>query len=70
MLETKPELQPAFLNPTTGASKLVECIRVDGACDEGPSHEEVQYWWTERHMLLGKVTTLATIQQEAVGPPF
>lgn len=60
MLETKPELQPAFLNLITRASKLVECIRVDGACDEGPSHEEVQYWWTERHMLKGKLTSLVT----------
>ena len=34
------------LNPVT---KEIECIRVDGASDEGPSHEEVQFWWTERH---------------------
>ena len=28
--------------------KEVECARVDGSYDEGPSHLEVQYWWTLR----------------------
>ena len=35
-------------------SESIECIRVDGASDEGLSHEEVQYWWTERHLALAK----------------
>ena len=30
--------------------KTVECVRVDGASDEGPSQEEVQFFWTERHL--------------------
>lgn len=34
---------------TNGQPKQVDCIRVDGSSDVGPSHEEVQYWWTERH---------------------
>ena len=42
MLETQIELAPAFLNLHTGTPKSVECIRVDGALDKGPSHEEVQ----------------------------
>jgi len=42
MLESKPELSSAFINPFSGTHKQIECIRVDGATDEGPSHEEVQ----------------------------
>ena len=57
MLETQMELTPAFANVQTGS---VECIRVDGASDEGPSHEEVQYWWTERHILKERIATLVT----------
>ena len=60
MLETQTELAPAFLNLHNGALKSVECIRVDGASDEGSSHEEVQYWWTECHILKERVATLVT----------
>ena len=41
MLETVKELDSAFINQQTGMPKSVECIRVDGASDKGPSHEEV-----------------------------
>ena len=41
MLEKCPALQPAFINPLTLTSKMIDCIRVDGAGDEGPGHEEV-----------------------------
>ena len=34
-------------NPLTGH---IDCIRVDGATDEGPSHLEVQFMWTERYI--------------------
>ena len=47
MLEGTTEVAPAFLNPVTEQRKQIECIRVDGACDEGPSHEEVQFFWTQ-----------------------
>ena len=60
MLETSPELQTAFQNPTTGTSKGIECIRVDGAGDEGPSHLEVRYLWTERHLNTGSLATLVS----------
>ena len=53
-------LLPAFLHPDTGASKSIDCIWVDGAHDEGPSHEEVQYYWTERHLLKNEVAALVT----------
>ena len=40
--------------------KDIDCIRVDGTSDEGPSHHEVQFWWTEWHMLDNKVATIVT----------
>lgn len=35
-------------------------MRVDGASDEGPAHDEVQYWWTYRHIFKEKTATLVT----------
>lgn len=43
MLESSDELRPAFYNPKTEKRKRIECVRVDGAGDEGPSHLEVQF---------------------------
>ena len=37
MLSDAAELHPAFTNPSTHNPKRLECIRVDGATDEGPS---------------------------------
>ena len=48
MLEETEELKGAFINPSSGQQRSIECIRVDGAGDENPSHEEVQFWWTLR----------------------
>ena len=47
-LEEKDQLEPVFLH--LSAPKPIDCIQVDGAMDEGPSHDEVQFWWTERHI--------------------
>ena len=60
MLEQTTEIPPAFLNPLTGQRKQIECIRVDGACNEGPSHEEVQFYWTVRHVNKPYFATLVT----------
>ena len=60
MLKEKSELQQVFKNPKTGVNKPYDCIRVDGATDEGPSHELVQFWWTEWHVTQRKVATLVT----------
>ena len=60
LYETKEELQPVFVNLQTDLSKFIECVRVDGAADEGPSHEEVQFWWSARHLSRGRVVTLVT----------
>ena len=62
MLEIQTELAPAFLNVHNGTLKSVECIRVDGASDKGPSHKEVQYWWTECQIIKERITTLVTTQ--------
>lgn len=40
--------------------KKVEFIRVDGSTDEGPSHYEVQFMWTERHLTSGSECVLVT----------
>ena len=62
MLETVRELDSAFINQQTGMPKSVECIRVNGVSDEVPSHEEIQFWWTQRHILKKRVATLITTQ--------
>ena len=54
MLSSKEDLKPVFEN------KEIDCIRVDGATDEGFSHELVQYWWTEWYFRMEKVATLVT----------
>ena len=40
--------------------KPIDCIRVDGATDEGPSHLEVQFLWTEWNLVMEKYCTLVT----------
>ena len=52
--------RPPALSPETPAPKDIDCIRVDGASDEGPSHLEVQFWWTEWHVAHKKLVTLVT----------
>ena len=60
MLENTVKLRSAFINPLTNEKKFIECIRVDGASDEGPSHEEVQFVWTARHISKPTLATLVT----------
>lgn len=60
MLEMFPVLKPAFIDPHTEDKKLIECIRVDGAADEGPMHEEVQFVWAARHLSRPTLATLVT----------
>ena len=60
MLCTMPELQSVFINMETNKPKEVDCIRVDGAGDEGPRHVEVQFYWTKHHIMQKKVATLVT----------
>ena len=58
MLESSDELRPAFYNPKTGNRKRIECVYVDGAGEEGPSHLEVQFMWTKHHLEIGSLATL------------
>ena len=60
MLCEKEEVKEAFTNPSSGYPKKIECIRVDGASDEGPGHDEVKFWWTVRHFECGKLATLVS----------
>ena len=60
MLQSQSMLQPAFVHPDTGEPKNILSVRVDGACDEGPGHEEVQYWWALEHLQMGRLATLVT----------
>ena len=46
------------MTPRTGQPKAVCCMRVDGASDEGPGHEEVQLLWTAQHLASGSYATL------------
>ena len=59
MLHEKEELHAAFYN-CDGEPKSILCARVDGAMDEGPSHEEVQFFWTLDHLKNGRIATLIT----------
>ena len=59
MLSGLPELQPAFTT-SSGLPKRIECVRVDGATDEGPGHDEVRFWWAARHLKHGKLVTLVS----------
>ena len=54
MLESNP-MSMAFLS-----QRHIDCIRVDGGVDEGPSHVEVQFLWTERHFEKNKSCTIVT----------
>lgn len=54
------ELREVFLNPLTSCPKKFECVRVDGASDEGPSHDEVKFWWAARHLEHGRLVTLVS----------
>ena len=53
-LSSIPEVKPAM------HGKMIECIRVDGSVDEGPSHHEVQFHWAERHLQQGTLCTVVT----------
>ena len=52
--EREPEMDVCF------QGKTIDCIRVDGGADEGPSHLEVQFRWTEWHLIEGREFTLVT----------
>ena len=50
--------------------KLFDCIRVDGAADEGPWYEEVQFWWavlfTGGQCIKSKPTCVISIDKNSI----
>ena len=63
MFSKQDIFREAFHDSSSSEKRLkeVEFIRVEGATDEGPSHHEVQFLWTERHLSLHtKVTLVST----------
>lgn len=58
LVQSIEQFKPLFYKE--GNVKDIECIRVDGASDEGPGHLEVQFLWTERHMKTPTKITLVT----------
>ena len=59
MLESREELPSVFKCPD-GNPKSIWCVRVDGAGDEGPSHKEVAFLWTEKHLKQNHKLTCVT----------
>ena len=59
MLTHTADFKSVFFD-SSGSVKAIEYIRVDGGSDEGPSHEEVQFWWTARHLKRGNLVTLVS----------
>jgi len=51
-----------FVNPLTESRKVIECIRVDGASNEVPSHEQVQFFWTLHHITTPTVVILVSVR--------
>ena len=62
LTEDNKDVKLAFLKPTTGNRKAIECIRVDGASDR------VQYWWTKQHQM--KATKAMLISMRSSGFEF
>ena len=59
-LQKQLELQAVFTDQQTDLPKSIMSIRVDGGSDEGPSHEEVQFFWTVHHINTPSVSTLVS----------
>ena len=60
VLEGLGVAKQAFFKEGGQEPKEIECIRVNGGSDEGPSHVEVQFIWTERHVTKPTKITLVT----------
>ena len=59
-LKQNEKVSSAFLNPESSKPKSKVCVRVDGGNDEGPGHEEVQFWWTRYHLQESSVSLTVT----------
>ena len=70
MLCSLPEFEPVFTNNVSQTPKQIECVRVDGAGDEGPSHLEMQFWWTRRHLEEKKAILAVTSHSSGAGASY
>ena len=52
-----------FFNPVTGNRKSKICVQVDGGHDEGPAHQEVQFWWTNYHLRTASWTLIVKTRE-------
>ena len=49
-----------------GELKDILCVHVDGASDEGPLHDEVQFFWAMDHFKNSQLMTLVTAQVQVI----
>ena len=63
VIEAYDEIKPVFFNPVTGNRKSKICVRVDGGHDEGPAHQEVQFWCTNYHLRTASRTLILTTRE-------
>ena len=68
MIEKEDVCKGVFYHPVTEKPKEIECVRVDGASDENPSHAEIQFLWTERHVT--KPTRITLVTTRSSGDSF
>ena len=59
MLKSQEEFSAVLRTPDNDP-KTILCVRGDGASDEGPAHDEVQFWWAREHLLSERLVTLVT----------
>ena len=64
VIEEYDDVKPVFFNPVTRKRKSKICVRVDGGHDEGPAHQEVQFWWTNYHLRRASQTLILTTRAQ------
>lgn len=68
MVQALDFAKSAFCKENSEDPKDIECIQVDGGADEGPSHLEVQFLWTERH--LSRPTRITMVTSRCSGDSY
>jgi hypothetical protein len=60
MLAKQEQNTAVFNRLSDGQRKDIWYVRVDGSSDEGPVHKEVQFLWTEKHVMDNHSCTVVT----------
>lgn len=68
MVQALDFAKSAFCKENSEDPKDIECIQVDGGADEGPSHLEVQFLWTECH--LSRPTRITMVTSRCSGDSY